>query len=210
MRCATLVLALGILSCREGGPSGAPPFPLAPQRPGIADVDPIIQLELPAVIGAWVGVPTDLRLDGRTRAGHTEALEGVEWSSLSPEVVRIEASAGRLTAVAPGRGRIAARWRELSATAEILATVQCRGPALIPQGPQRVYVGETARWTAVLRPCGTTAGEPVTWSSSDSLVLRFGAEGVGTGLRPGLVMVSAWLVRTGDVSSIPVVVEPVP
>jgi len=173
--------------------------------------DPIVGLTvLPPVLEAWVGLPSALQLQGRTRAGDVVPIVGAEWTSESPSIARVDASTGALTIIAPGRARIGVRWRDFVAWGDVVATVQCRGPAMVPIGPTTLRVGERAQWAARISTCGAFPEEPVRWSSSDTLVLQLTPDGLGTAVGVGVAAVTAQLLQRGAAVSVAVVVERAP
>ncbi len=211
MRClvvAPLAVSL-LLGCAPTGEREAEPrTPTGPRGPAL---DPVIGLSVvPPVLEAWVGLPSALQLHARTRAGDVVPVVGAEWTSESPSIARVDGSTGALTIIAPGRARIVARWRDLVAWGEVVATVQCRGPALVPIGPTTLRVGERAQWAARISTCGAAPEEPVRWSSSDTLVLHLTPDGLGTGVGVGVAAVTAQLIQRGAAVSVAVVVERAP
>lgn len=113
----------------------------------------------------------------------TKNVDGeVQWSSSDESIATIDQE-GLLTAIEGGTVEITISYKGFTATTEISILV----PTLTLTGPEKVYVGETAKFTALLQ--NTLESYTIDWSTSEEEVAKISSSGVLTGVSEGIIKV---------------------
>jgi uncharacterized protein YjdB len=158
-----------------------------------------------AVCAVTVRVPmTGILIDGVNRTvkrGNTAQLtvsfspadtnddRTLEWVSDDPEVATVDED-GLVTAVGPGETLITASCGEFSDKVRITVVIPAE-QVTISRDSLDLTKGEGAQLSAEVLPEDTTEGRDVSWSSSDSSVVRVDGNGYVTAVAPGSCTVRA-------------------
>lgn len=137
-----------------------------------------------------VGDTLELDVDLETADGRVEPVEGVSWSTIPPDVIRIDGDTGELVAVAPGEAKLTAVGAGAEGTVEI--TVSPPEVARVVVEPERLALdeGESAVLEArTLSRSGRVLAHPRTWASSDPSVVTVSPDGRVEALSAGAASV---------------------
>ncbi len=184
------------------------PLRPAPGQPALPAADPIVALELTPgsmVIEPFYVPQASFRLSAIGRSGERYTATGVRWSTSAPTIAPIDSVTGAFRPGLPGVSTITARSGALTATASVTVLPLCR-PLIFASGPGSMRVGETAHWKAVVCTARANGDTTITWSSSDSTIVKIDSIGVGVARRPGVVAITAANATLGAVSVVTTVV----
>jgi uncharacterized protein YjdB len=161
----------------------------------------------PAEVSLNIGGTTTL---DETVAPANATNKTVTWSSSAPAIASVSAS-GVVTGVSNGTATITARTQDggFTATSRVTvssAVVPVSGITVSP-GLVSVNVGATTRLSASIAPENAT-NQNVNWSSANNDIATVSASGVVTGVRPGLVTITARTQDGGFTASAVVTVQP--
>ncbi len=163
----------------------------------IQPVPPERVVVTPAEVELMVDATAPLRATAYDAAGAVLPGVAVRWFSTNPDVAAVD-SAGQVTALRPGRARIAARMGRSQGFATV--TVAPLPPAAVTASLPAVYAGASAPLTVVVRDRqGTVLPEaPLAFLSLDAAVAVVDAAGRVYGQAPGETAVT---VRAGEVET---------
>lgn len=159
-----------------------------------------------------VGDSLVLEVDLETADGRVEPVQDVSWSTIPPDVVRVDDDTGELVAVAPGAAKLTAVGAGVNGSVEI--TVSPPEVVTIDVEPNRLELapGATASLEArTLSRSGKALDHARTWASSDPSVVAVSPDGIVEALSGGSASVvlycdSAWAavaVRVEEVATEP-------
>jgi uncharacterized protein YjdB len=156
-----------------------------------------------------VGDTLVLEVDLETADGRVEPVADVSWSTIPPDVVRVDEGTGELVAVAPGAATLTAVGAGVDGSVEI--TVAPPEVTRITLGPGELALveGESAQIDArTLSRSGKVLDHPRTWASSDPAVVSVSADGTVKALGAGAASVvlycdSAWAAAAVRVEAAP-------
>jgi hypothetical protein len=180
-RWAPTIAAVASLAISGGGCSGPT---------GIQAISAIrIQ---PSAIALLVARQTTLQATAVDAAGRVLAMDHVYWSSEDTTIATVS-SGGIVTAVTPGRARIAASAEGVTGIA--IVTVSAVTVAEVVVVPETLTVAPNAagqlRATAYDPSGNVVTGLPAAWGSSAPSVATVNASGTVTGVSPGMATVTA-------------------
>jgi uncharacterized protein YjdB len=161
-------------------------------------IDPVVvpvgSVELSPDSGAVLRRGQSLRLTAvvRDAAGAELAGRAVEWASDAPGVAGVSTD-GLVTAIAAGRAVIFASSGGRSASVKVEVLEPVASVSLLPDAGRTLRMGETFRWTAVVRD---SAGRElpdrvVEWSSDTPAIASVAADGLVTARAVGLAVITA-------------------
>lgn len=189
-----LVVALALLSCDD--------VTLSDELAARVEVSP-------ADVSLVVGRDTALR--ARVVLGSGTFLEpgGVYWSSADPAIATVD-NTGRVTAVQPGRTRIAASRDGKSAVAQLEVTVPPVSVVRVTPSSAGIEIGSTLalRASALFASGDTVIGRPVAWKTSAAAVATVSTSGVVQAAGTGTATITATV--AGVSGSATITVTPVP
>lgn len=139
-----------------------------------------------------VGQTLTFEATTRGPGGETLAGRNVSWSSTDPSVATINASTGRVTAVARGTTTIRATSEGVSGST-ILTVVEVPASVTIEPGNAILAVGGTVQLSAVVRNASgqELSGVGVSWSSDNTGVAQVDGAGLVTGVAAGSTIIRA-------------------
>jgi serine/threonine protein kinase/uncharacterized protein YjdB len=135
-------------------------------------------------------------LVAQVRGEHGVRLPGraVDWSSDTPDVLRVDGARAMATALAPGSARLTAVCEGVEAFLAIDVAPPTADEISIAPVDQPVRVGDEVQLEATARSKhGQTIARPVTWRSADPSVATLAPDGVLAARSPGSALVTAEL-----------------
>jgi serine/threonine protein kinase len=171
-------------------PAGSPPAPRAAARPAAPAPVASVAVE-PATAQVTVGETVRLAAVARDAAGRSLAGGAAQWSTADSTLIAL-AQDGAVSGLAPGAARVTLRMG--GRTAQALVTVTAVPVAALGVTPASGAVDVGGSLTLTATPRGASgrplAGRVVTWQSRDPRIASV-ADGVVSGLAPGVVTISA-------------------
>jgi serine/threonine protein kinase len=146
-------------------------------------------------------------LVAQIRGAHGVRLPGrtVEWSSHTPEVLRVDGTRGMATAVAPGSARLTAICDGVEAFLQLEVAPPAADEISIAPLEQPVRVGDEVQLEATARSKhGQPIGRPVTWRSADPSIATLARDGVLAARSPGSALITAALDDARKTMAVPV------
>lgn len=190
-RLAALLIIAAAAACGDATGANRPPTqqPGGEKPPTVAsvEIDPVT-LQLP--VEGYRNLSVKLRtLGGAVITGRT-----VAWSSSDPTLVRVDES-GNVTALREGTAVItaASEGKQGQATVQVIVPAPAPVAHVIVTGGADIEPGEARTLNVELRAANGAVlhGRTVTWSSSDSSVVRAFADGYVLGLKGGTATITA-------------------
>ncbi len=136
-----------------------------------------------------------VRLPGRT----------VEWSSDTPDVLRVDGARTMATALAPGSARLTAICDGVEAFLQVEVAPLAADEISIAPLDQPVRVGDEIQLEATARSKhGQPIGRPVAWHSADPSIAMLARDGVLSARSPGSALISAELDDARKTMAVPV------
>ncbi len=177
--------------------------------PTTADV-PVASVELNVgTLTLAEGSTAALQVTARDADNRPLPERSVVWSSSDTAVARVSV-AGLVTAVRTGSAQLSASVDGKSATAQLLVLARTVASVQITPATPRLLVGGFLQLTArtLDESGGALANRPVLWSSSEAGVVVVDANGLLTGIAPGVATVTA--TSESRSATVGVTVSPVP
>jgi uncharacterized protein YjdB len=175
----------GVISATVDGVSGSAALTVTPP--------PVALVELSGVRSSMTtGQSLQLSAVAKDSAGNVLSGRTITWSSSNSAVASVSTT-GLVVAVAPGTVTITATSEGRSDSAVITVT-NASGPTVsVTPSPMLVAIAGTAQVTAVARDASGAPipGQTVTFTSSDASIASVSATGVVTGVRAGVVTITA-------------------
>lgn len=191
-RLAALLVLAAAAACSDG-PTGSNRPPV--QQPGEQKPPAVASVEIdPGTV--QLPVENSRALFVKLRALNGAVLTGrtVSWSSSDPTIARVDEN-GNVTALRVGTAVITAvsETKQGQATIEVIVPAPAPVAQVIVTGGAGIEPGESRYLAAQLRAADGTVlqGRPVTWSSSDSSVVRAFENGYVLGLKGGTATITA-------------------
>jgi hypothetical protein len=191
-RLATLLILATAAACGDG-PTGTERPPV--QQPGEQQPPAVALVEIePGSLQLPVEGTRALSVKLRAQSGAVLTGRTVTWSSSDPTVVRVDEN-GNITALREGTAVIMATSESKQGQATIQVILPAPAPVaqVVVTGGAGIEPGESRVLEVQLRAADGTIlhGRTVTWSSSDSAVVRTFANGYVLGLRGGTATITA-------------------
>jgi uncharacterized protein YjdB len=146
-------------------------------------------------------------LVAQVRGEHGVRLPGraVEWSSATPEVLRVDGVRAMATALAPGSARLTAICDGVEAFLDVEVAPPTADEISIAPVDQPVRVGDEVQLEATARSKhGQPIARAVTWRSADPSVATLAPDGVLSGRSPGSALITAELDDARKTMAVPV------
>jgi uncharacterized protein YjdB len=164
----------------------------------------------PSQSSVQVGRTQQLSATVRDQNGNAMTGQTVTWTSSNAGVARVDA-AGLVTAVAAGGATITASVGAVSGTASVTVTAAPPPPprvttVAVSPGQATLTMGAQQQLTATARDQNgnVMAGQPVTWTTSDSKVATVSGGGQVTAQSPGSATITATIAGVSGTASITV------
>lgn len=192
-RLAALLILASTVACGDG-PTGTQRPPV--QQPGPEQPAKVASVEIdPGTLQLPVEGTRNLSVKLRAQNGALLTGRTVSWSSSDPTVVRVDIN-GNVTALRQGTAVITATSENVQGNATITVIPPASaGPVahVLVTGGGEIEPGESRTLGVQLRAADGTVlqGRTVTWSSSDSSVVRAFANGYVLGLKGGTATITA-------------------
>ncbi len=149
---------------------------------------------MPAPAGLETGDSFSLVAVIRGEHGTRLPPRAVRWSTDAPEILRIDATGGIATALAPGTAVVTASCKEVTALLRVEVAPPHADDIVIEPMSEPLHVGDEIRLEATPKDKrGWPVYRPVTWHSADSGVAAVTPHGTIAGVASGTVRISAAL-----------------
>ncbi len=196
-RLAALLLLAFSAACGGDAPTGGSGQP-GPQKPPPADTTPVVaSVELdPGTLQLTVDGTRAMIATIRSRTGGVISGRPLQWTSSDPTVARVDIN-GNVTALKVGTSVITGTLDGVQgqATIQVVPPPPPAGVAsiTITGGGTEMEPGESRQLGVILRAANGSElmGRAVTWSSSDSTVIRVFPNGIVVGLSGGSATITA-------------------
>jgi len=184
-RIALPVALLTLVSC--GGENGGGTTPTQPVTP----VATTIEVSSASITLESLGATSTLTATVKDQNGAAMAGQTVSWASSDDAVATV--SNGTVTAVGNGSATVTATSGSLTASASVTVSQVAASVTLSADTIRFGSVGDTVTLSAMVEDAGGAAieGAPLTWASSDTLIVKVDSTGLVTSVGSGLGVISA-------------------